>query len=170
MANPQPAPAPAEEKKPRAPVPATPRPARGAQIHFGRVKEAVGARNHYFIEIPTGIDIATVLEPGYWAPCVSKFRPMDLLELFCEDGTWEALARIMFVGRAEVRLSTIYVVEHEKADAADLVSDLHEVVYKGPGVKYCVVRRDTGAVIKDHLWPQSEAVAFLRDHLRKVKD
>lgn len=138
------------------------------RLHFGRLKTAAGARNDHFVEVPHGVNLATILVPDYWANVATRLRPMDRIEAFCEDGSWEALLRVMFTTANEARLSVIYAVEHEPG-AARAISDVYEVRWKGPGAMWAVVRSDTGAVIKDHLFPQAAAVAYLRDHLMQIK-
>ncbi|HDZ73697.1 MAG TPA: hypothetical protein ENH55_13210 [Aurantimonas coralicida] len=162
-------PPPEPQPQPPAPAQVAPVPVQAARLHFGRLKEAEHARRTLFADIPAGTEIATILEPGYWAHHTASIRPMDLIEAFCEDGSWEALLRVMFVGRVEVRVSPIHVVQHEQADVADLTSDLYVVKWRGPGAKWGVLNRDTGEVIKDRFYPKSQAVAYLRDHLRKMK-
>ena len=94
---------------------------------------------------------------------------MDLIEAFCEDGSWEAMFRVMFVGANEIRLSTLSIVEHEDpADVAPLSED-YDVTWKGPVAKYAVVNKQNGMIIKDRLYPKSEAVAFLKNHMGRMK-
>ena len=156
----------AKAKADRTATETAPRP----RLHFGRLKLATGTYRHHFADIPTGTDPAMLLEPDYWEHLSRVIRPLDKIEAFCEDGTWEAMFRVMFVGRAEIRLSPIYEVHHDQTKAGDLSSDLHEVRWISPSKKWGVVRRDTGAVIRDELYPKSQAVAFLQHHLSKLKD
>ncbi len=120
-------------------------------------------------EIPAGTPIETVMKPDYWAHYTRDIRPMDILWPYCEDASWEANLRVQFVSSVEVKTKLLWKVEHEKAD--DVVeSETHEVVWKGPAVKYAVVHKDTGEVIKNRLFPKSEAHNFLRRHLQELKD
>lgn len=139
-----------------------------AALHFGRLKEARSTRRRWWADIPAGTAFETILQPDYWRHQVrAGIKPLDLIEALCEDGTWEALLRVMFVGRVEVQLSKIYYVEHKEADEA-VDSDDYEVHWKGPVLKWVVRNKSNGAVIKDRLFPKTEALTFLRNHLRKA--
>ena len=101
-----------------------------------------------FADIPAGVDFQTTLQPQFWAHQASDFKPLDLIEMMCEDGTWEAMCRVMHVGKVEVSISTIYYVEHESASEID--NDEYEVKYISPSVRYAVRRIDTQETLKDH--------------------
>ena len=146
-----------------------PRSTSGPRLHMGRITEAVHQRNHWFADIPAGVTMETIMRPDYWAHHAQFLRPLDQIEAFCEDGSWEALFRVMFVSVAEVKLSIIYSVEHDSSDEEEVASDLHEIKWKGPALKFCVVHKGTKEVIKDHLYPKQEAMAYLRKHLTDLK-
>lgn len=142
---------------------------RDSRLHFGRLQEAEQARRHHFADIPAGGKVDDLLDPKYWRHHVKVIRPLDLIEAFCEDGSWEAMFRVMFVGANEIRLSTLSIVEHEDpADVAPLSED-YDVTWKGPVAKYAVVNKQNGMIIKDRLYPKSEAVAFLKNHMGRMK-
>ena len=134
-----------------------------------RLKERQYAYNEWFAELPPGATIEQVMEPDYWAHLAMLIRPLDTMEVFSEDGTWEALFRVMFVGPNEVKLSTLRVVEHEKVVGTASLSDVYDIIYKSAITKWAVVNKQNGMIIKDKFFPRSEAVAFLRKHLETVK-
>lgn len=139
-----------------------------ARLRMGRVKASTHARRHLFADITAGTEPATLLDPGYWAHYAREMRPLDLIECLCEDGSWEGLFRVMFVSTAEVRLSPIYIARHTDG-AGRVESDIWEVVWVSPSVKYAVRRKDTGTTIKDHLFPESAAYNYLRQHLAEMR-
>ena len=143
----------------------------GKRLHMGRMQPATGARQHLFIDLPAGTEPNDLLDPGYWAHYSQGVRPSDLLEVFCEDGSWEGLYRVMFVSSAEVKIVPIYVSQHGDAGAegASDSSDTHHVVWKGPTRKYAVARKDSGEVIKDALYPKSEAFQYMHHHLASLR-
>lgn len=140
---------------------------KSARLHFGRVKPVQSVHRTMFADIPAGTDFKTVLRPEYWAHQTRELRPLDLIEMFCEDGTWEALCRVMQVGEVEAKLSPIYFVQHETQSADD--SDEYEVKYISPSIRYVVRRRDTNAILKDHLQTKSAAYDWLQRHLKDMK-
>lgn len=146
-----------------------PRSISGPRLHMGRITEAVHQRNHWFADIPAGVSMETVMRTDYLAHHAQFLKPLDKIEAFCEDGSWEAMFRVMFVSVAEVKLSTIYSKQHDLGDAEQVQSDLHEIKWKGPAMKFAVVHKATGEVIQDHLYPKAEAMNYLRKHLTDLK-
>ena len=142
---------------------------RAPRLHFGRLREAAMARMHYGADIPSGTALKTILAPDYWAHYANTLKPQDLIEAFWEDGSQEADLRVMFVGRAEARVALRSHTVYDKTSEADVQSDDYEVKWKGPGAKFAVVRRDTGVVIRDKLFPKSEAIAYLRENLLRMR-
>ena len=142
--------------------------ARRPALMFGRLKEREQAYREWFADIPAGVAIEAVSQPDYWAHHVKSIRPLDTIECFCEDGLWEAKFRVMFVGANEVKLSSLYIVEHEEPATASLSED-YDVKWLSPSAKYAVINAKNGAIIKDKLYPRSEAAAFLKQHLGKMR-
>ena len=140
------------------------------KLHMGRVNEVGHKRRALFADIPAGTNIEALMEPSYWAHHARDIRPLDLIEAFCEDGSWEALFRVMFVSNAEVRLSPIYEVRHEKENRVSPDGASHVVMWKGPAMKFAVIQTDTKAIIKSGFYPRSEAEDFLANHLKDLKE
>lgn len=140
-------------------------PIKAARLHFGKLKQISAAYRPLFADIPAGVDFNTALRPSFWAHHVRDIRPLDTIEMFCEDGSWEALCRVMSVGQAEVNLSKISYAEHGTAEP-DVFSETYELRWKGPVLKWCVVRKEDGMVIADKLYPKAEAQARLANHLK----
>lgn len=139
-----------------------------AKLQAGRLSPAGSRRNPWFVELPAGTTPEQIMVPGYWAHYVHKLAPLDLIEVFCEDGSWEWLYRVMFVGGGEVRLSPVgAITRHDRADE-EPDSDLYDVKWISPVNKYGVVNKATGAVIKDRLYPKAQAIGYLREHLGRV--
>ncbi len=139
-----------------------------ARLHFGKVKLAVQARRELFADIPAGTDFETTFNPEYWAHHVREIRPLDTIEMFCEDGSWEAKCRVMYVGEAEVKLSKVYYVEHGATADVD-ASETYGIKWKGPGAQWCVVRKDDGKVIQDKLYPKDKAQTYLTNYLKSMR-
>ena len=139
------------------------------KLHGGRLRVAEAVRAHYVADIPSGTPISTILVPSYWAHVATQLKPQDLIEAFWEDGSQEADLRVMFVGRAEVKVRVKSHTTYEEITDAEVQGDDYEVKWRGPGAKFAVVRRDTGVVIRDKLFPKSEAIAYLRENLLRMR-
>lgn len=141
-----------------------------SRLHFGKLTLNFAGKKYqqWFADIPAGTNIETTMKPDYWAHYTQQLRELDIVEMFCEDGSWEALCRVMFVGSVEVKLSLVSSAKHSaaasKADEGD-----YEVKWISPSVRFGVVRKDNGDVIKDHIQTKTEAQAFLQNHQSKLK-
>lgn len=139
------------------------------KLHYGRLQRYAAACNVWFADVPSGTTPEKMLDPDYWANfVVAELRPRDEILCFCEDGTWEASYRVMFVGKAEASLSLIRLTYHDET-AAQVESDTYAVIWRGPTARWSVVLKGTGEVVKDRLYPESAAHAYLRDHLSRMK-
>jgi len=137
-------------------------------LHMGRCSPSGHKWNRYDVTIPAETNPEDLLDPHYWRHYGALLKPSDILECFCDDGSWEASYRVMFVSRAEVKLSLRgEVVRHDKTP--DEESDTHEIKWGGPAVKFRIQRKDTGEVIRDGLYPKSEAYNFMRQHLQSIQ-
>lgn len=138
-------------------------------LQENRLREREHARRDWFADIPANTMLDDILKPAYWKHHVRVLRPMDRIEAFCEDGSWEADLRVMFVGQAEVKVAVIHKVSyHETVDEMPL-SDSYDVKWKGPAAKFAVVNKATGELIKDRLYPRDAAISYLRQHLVTMK-
>ena len=140
-----------------------------AKLHDGRLQSADMVRRAWCADIPAGTTLDTVLQPHFWVHYARQLLPRDVIFADCEDGSWAAELRVMFVGPGEVR-TVVYSFKEFDDDSFEAdESDLHEIKWKGHILQFAIVHRKTGAVIKDHLYPKAVAVGYLRDHLRKLQ-
>ena len=139
-----------------------------AKLHGERLQLLENSYRTWSADIPSGTTLETVTQPYFWVHHARLIRPKDMIIAFCEDGSWEADLRVMFVSPTEVKVGVKLYVQYDSETVEELPSDLHEVAWKGPGLKFCVVHKKTGAIVRDRLYPKSEAIAFLRSHLRQM--
>lgn len=137
-------------------------------LHFGRLTSASHKWNEYAAIIPADTPKEAVLDPHYWKHYTRDLKPSDIITCFCEDGSWEASYRVMFVSKAEVKISLRWEASHE-AYEPEADSETHEIKWVSPTNKFAVVRKDTGEVIKEGLYPKSEAYDYLRRHLQHLR-
>ncbi len=140
-------------------------PIKASRLHFGKLKQISASYRPLFADIPSGVAFETTLNPDFWAHHIREIRPLDTIEMFCEDGTWEAKCRVMSVGQAEVHLSKISYVEHADIKG-EALSETFVLAFKGPVLKWCVVRSDDGTIIAEKFFPKSEAQTYLANHLK----
>ena len=121
-----------------------------------------------YADIPAGTNPAVVSSPDYWTHFAQEIEPLDVIVAFWEDGTRETWFRVMFKSPVGLKLSKLFDVEHEAAGDDD-PDDTFKVKWRGPGQKWCVVRVDNNAVLKEKLPSKGEATLFLATYLREMR-
>lgn len=138
-------------------------------LHFGRLQEVVHARRELFAKVPAGTSLETVLEPTYWKHYTRDIRALDIIEVFCEDGSWEASLRVMFVATNEVRVKLrSHVPLDDDVETAEEPTETYKTKWKGPALKWAVVHADTGEVIESG-FEKEEAIKALHRHVENMK-
>ena len=140
-----------------------------SKLHFGRLKEIEHVRRDWFMDVPAGVVLDDVLKPGYLAHYTKTLRPLDRIEAFCEDGSWEAMLRVMFVGQVEVKTRVISVLNTVETDNVAPLSDAYDIIWRGPVLRFCLISTVSREIIKDRLYQRAEAIQYLRQHLQTMK-
>ena len=148
-------------------------------IHAWRGTRADYSRAQNFIVIPAGDTLEDIQGVHYWHQHHAKLNRHDLLECVAADDSFEALLRVMKVGKDNevgkvwVRLVSSWkdttAVEAVKAEHDGELPDLPDgyAIARGPGGRYRVKRKTDNAVLKDsiptaleaHQWALSHATA-----------
>ena len=139
-----------------------------AKLDGSRLRSFESAQRLWFADIPSGVSLDTILQPYYWAHHARTLQPDDMIRARCEDGSWAADLWVMFIAPGEVRLAVYHYKELDAPVEDEGKSDLYEIKWHGPGAKFAIVNLVTRAVIKDRLYPKSDALAYLHKHLRQV--
>ncbi len=138
-------------------------------LQFGRLTEVGHVRRELAINVPEGVSLETVLQPTYLKHYARDIRPADIIEALCEDGSWEASLRVMYVSTAEVRMQVRWQTDYDEMVEDEPESDTHEVKWKGPAMKFAVVRKDNKEIIQSGFYPKSDAHNFMAKHLANLK-
>lgn len=144
--------------------PRRPRFTSGPKLHGNRFKGAEYHRNHWFADIPSGITKDMAMEPTYWAHHASHIKPMDRIEAFCEDGSWEALFRVMYVDKIGVELRVIYENQYDSPNVTKSPLTEYDVKWKGPAMNWLVFNKalgDKNGKIKDRFVTEKDADAYV---------
>ena len=86
---------------------------------IGHLQPAYERRPVFLVEVPTGVTLDDVLEPGFWK---HVWREMTRgggkyakIEVICEDQTWEAELRVYATGDGFVKTRVLVPWEAKKA-------------------------------------------------------
>lgn len=138
------------------------------KLHPGRLSTLESVERQWHAELPAGTTPEDIMKPEYWAHLARTIRPMDTIKVFCEDGSWEGLYRVMFVSTAEIRISECWSKSHETIDMK-AESESHEIKWISPTKKFGVIRKDDGSVIQDGFYPKEQAQAYMLRHLKELR-
>jgi hypothetical protein len=134
------------------------------KLHYGRLhKDESAIWRRLAADIPAGTTLDTILQPGYWAHYVREIEPTNIITAFCEDGSWEAELRVMYVDKVGAKVAVRWHVEYDTKEVAvdDAEAFANKVKWISPGAKFAVVG-PTGEVIKAGFYPRQQAINYLR--------
>ena len=131
-----------------------------------RIGLAEDKRHDWVVDIPIGVSLEQLMEPAYWALCAAQMDPMDHIEARAEDGSWVAY---LIVAMCE-RTYAIVVLDRCVKMTADIEKPAtavkHKVEWKGPHMKYCVIRTADSQAIKSEFRTKDEATEWMNNHER----
>ncbi len=120
------------------------------------------------VTVESGTTLQDVLQPEFFANVSSRLRPYDRMYVRIDTGEWYAELLVLSCGRVWAKLIPVFTldlttqdVEVSQADAADR----YLIQYRGPHLKFCVIRRVDKAPIKEQLENKAEAQAWLSSYL-----
>jgi hypothetical protein len=103
-----------------------------------------------------------VMRPDFWSHCVGR-RPKvgDLIEIVCDTQAFSATLYVRDVGPQW--LSAVFWSEPKTHETIKPMEGLGGFVvdFKGPHLKFCVVRVSDKAVLKDKCATQAEALSWI---------
>lgn len=103
-----------------------------------------------------------VTAPEYWAHQSSKHRVGDIIEVYCEDGSYYGE---LLVTACEKNYSKVHVLSWHELDGKAVMSDAKfRVEFKGPVKKHCVIRVSDSAIVHEGISSKDDAVRWLEEN------
>lgn len=149
--------APAEDQKKREPGMAVP----------NRVQMAEHGRNIHLYTAPAGAAPEDMLAPAYWGLVSKNFAPYDHVEVRTDDGRFWAEYIVIASDRTWAKLHPLRVVELPNAQLEE-VDPGYKIEWKGPHLKFCVLRVSDGSSVHEGEQERSGAVSWLQQYLRTI--
>lgn len=140
---------------------------RSVTLHPGRKQLAESARNLWVANAEAGTTIQDVLQTAYWAHVASELRTYDHIEVRLETGEWVAELLVVSQGLNWAKVHMLHFHDLNGASEAPPDSQLHEVKWRGPQHKFCVVRLSDSAVLQAGM-EKEQAYAWMKAHERTV--
>lgn len=122
----------------------------------------------WIITAESGTTLEDIAKPEYFANVANKMRPYDKVFARVDTGEWYAELLVVSCGRAWAKTIPLQVVDFVGKETEVVPrdgSDEYDVRYKGPHLKFCVIRKSDNEMIKDHLQSQAEANGWLASFL-----
>lgn len=121
---------------------------------------AESARHDWVMNAEEGTKVEDILKPSYWSLIAAELEPFDRVEVRLESGEWTADLIVKQSGRnwATVHLIAVHQLEQEVLPATPAE---YEVLYKGPQLLHCIIRKSDSAVMQSALRTKAEALAWI---------
>lgn len=123
---------------------------------------------NWTITVEEGVSMDDVLKTDFLADVASRLRPYDRLRIRCDTGEFYAEVLVVACGRAWAKLVPIFHVDLEAKDLDEEQGeafDQYKVMFRGPHLKFCVIRKSDNEPIKEQCANKAEAQAWLSSHL-----
>lgn len=128
-------------------------------------EHAVSAHYH----VPEfGVSLTDVCQPAYWTHVSRTLRPGDKIEILSPTGDWWAMLIVRMTGKVEASVSVLQHVVLEKPDEITTPASPYEVKWRGPSVKFSVIRKEDGGVVKENFESKDAANQWVKNHMKAM--
>jgi len=133
---------------------------------FGASEEK---RHDFVVDLPISVTLEQAMDPGFWAHVAHEMIPLDHIELRAEDGSWVADLIVAFCERnyAKVVLKSITKLDEDQVAPASSIK--HKIEWKGPHLKYSVIRTADSKVMQSQMRTRDEATQWLTAHEKTLE-
>lgn len=121
-------------------------------------------RHDWVVDIPISVTIEEVMDPSYWAHVAAQMEPLDHIEVRADDGSWVAE---LIVRMCEKNYAHVVLKQLTKLDApteAPQSSTKHKVEWKGPALRWSVIRLADSQIIHSGDKSRDFAYAWMQEH------
>lgn len=133
------------------------------QLFEERFKSAEYERMLYVANAKEGTTINDVLEPAYWSHVSQRLRPYDRIEVRIDTGEWLLELVVLAADRNWAQVAVLHNHTLGPADEDMPAARKHEVKFKGPQLKWCVIRVADSEIIFSGL-SKAAALAQMASH------
>lgn len=137
-------------------------------LDITRFHEAEHVNRVWSITVDSNTSLAEVLKPAFLANVAHQLRPYDHLQVSVDTGEWYAELLVVSCGRVWAKLVPLVNLDLTSKDADQLEGEAFEkfiVQYRGPHLKFCIVRREDKEPIKEMIQTKAEANAWLESYV-----
>jgi hypothetical protein len=139
------------------------------KIHPTRFKQADLVRNMWSIVPEDGTPYEALFKPVYWSHIAARLRPGDRIEVTAEDFSYAA--ELMVVAAERQAASVVELRKTEIGRLAQLLPSVeaaYRVEFKGPHLKWCVIRVADQTRVREQCDSRSLAYEWLASHSKAL--
>lgn len=120
--------------------------------------------------LPEGTSFERCLEPDYWANIANSLTICDVVEIHTDTRSFYGEVYVRDKGRNWAKVSPIEFKQFDAKLDESPADPAYEVAFKGPVLKWCVIRKDSGDVIRDKIETKDGALGALSQYVRGLGD
>ena len=153
---------PAVQKAPSAPIVAKPN---APAVAPNKMVDGGAVQQRLFVEVQNGVTPADLVRPEFWAHCANRMKPMAVVVVTPTDGSYYCELLVRDVGRLYALCAVLNFVQLA-SDLTVPVDAAYEIKWRGPLVKFGVLRLADKEYVKDGFVDKTEAQIWLTEHLK----
>jgi hypothetical protein len=133
-----------------------------------RMHLAEHVRRDWVVDAEEGTTLDEVLDPQFWAHMAAQMTPFNRVEVRVETGEWVADLIVINCGRNWAQMHLIAQHELQKRQESPPSSEKHDVLWKGPHLKFCVLRKYDGQMLQQGFQSRVLAQEWLTNYERSI--
>ena len=126
----------------------------------------------WVMTVEEGTSLDDVMKPEFMANIASQLRPYDRIRVRIDTGEWYAELLVVDCARTWVHTHKLFYVKFtkEEGDGKSSASPTDEYVvqFRGPHLKFSVLRKSDKSVLQEGMSSKAEANAWLENYLRAL--
>lgn len=127
-------------------------------------------RNIHVATVEAGVSWEDVQNPAFWVHVARRARRCDRIEVYTDDNSYFGELMVVDIGAAFLKVVPLRYVELASpvGEASAAVADGYSIQWKGPALKFCVIRDTDKARVHEGEAERSGAVAWLQAHTKAM--
>lgn len=120
------------------------------------------------ITVPIGTTVKDMDRPDFWANLAPYFTQYNKIYATVDDGAWYAEFLIIACNSNSARVELLTFIQlDESVTSGDVppIPATHEIKFRGPYAKWCVIRKSDGHILRDKM-KRDEAGLWLSEYLK----
>ena len=127
------------------------------------------ANVRYYHTARRGVTVEMLERPEYWTHVAARLRPGHRIEVLAEDQSFWADALVLSASRLEAKVKVLFHVGLAADEVDEVIDDDGlELNWGGPSVRWRVVRKEDGEIMKDGFPDKGAANKWRRNRLQNM--